>query len=363
MVKAYSNGVGGNHGRRVHRKMWLLRKARKRTGPVRVRARSIAAQWGISSESTRNSVVISHDQSVEVLLPATLDFEDNYESTAAHLALIRQAAIRRRRLKELHFDAITSVSPAAALVLASEVDRWRQRVGGRLRANVSRWDPEIKRLLGQMGYFELLGLERPVDHDHAGDTTFINFLRSDLNHSNGGQLAKTLRIAIEEIVGQEIKRHLLFEGLSEAITNVSQHAYPSWSYSAGTKQWWLSASFERRARRLIVMFYDQGVGIPRTLPSSHIWEWIKGRVDLWTDAQKIEAAMEYGRSQTARPERGKGLKNLLEFARAHAEGKLSIFSDHGLYQAVNTGNGELASSCRDLRTSIGGTLIEWSVKL
>jgi len=347
----------------MHRKMWLMKKARKRPGKGRVRAPSIAAQWGISSKSMRNSVVVSHDQTVEVLLPATLDFDDNYETTAAHLALIRQAAIRRRRLKELHFDVITSVSPAAALVLASEVDRWRQRVGGRLRANVDRWDPEIKRLLGQMGYFELLGLVRPADSDQPGDTTFINFLRGDPNHANGGQLAKTLRLAIEKIVGQEIQRHLLFEGLSEAITNVSQHAYPSWSYSAGAKQWWLSASFERPARRLIVMFYDQGVGIPRTLPSSHIWEWIKGRVDLWTDAQKIEAAMRYGRSQTARPERGKGLSNLLEFATAHAEGKLAIFSHHGLCRVVKNVDGELVSSRRDLQTSIGGTLIEWSVKL
>ena len=366
MNKPHRNGVRGNRWRRHRRKQWLLRRARRRFLNPRyavMKPRTIATRWGCVNKFTKSSVVQRPDETLEIELPAQLDFEENYETTASHFRLLRNASLGRFRIKELLFDEIKHISPAAALVLASEVDRWNQRVGGRLRATVDRWNSEIKRLLGQMGYFELLGLKRPDNCNGSGDINFLHFLRGESGRTDGGKLAKQLRIDIETLVGKEIQRQFLFEGLSEAITNVSHHAYPPWSYSARAKQWWLSASFEKEDRRLNVMFYDQGVGIPKTLPSSHLWEHIKGFFDFWTDAQKIQAAMEYGRSATGRPERGKGLKNLLEFAKAHAEGKLSIYSHSGLYRMVQGYNGDIQAAPTNHETPIGGTLIEWSVKL
>jgi len=243
------------------------------------------------------------------------------------------------------------------------VDAWNERVQGRLRANVESWDPEIRRLLIQMGYFELLGLLRPRIRTTESSITFVNFRRGEPGASDSGKMAQDLRVDIEAIVGTGISRKRLFEGLSEAITNVSQHAYPPSVLGGDKKRWWLSASFDRASRNLNVIFYDQGVGIPKTLPSSDLWENIKDAFSRWSDSEKIGAAMEYGRSSVNRPERGKGLKNLLEFAKAYEDGKLSIYSGHGLYRLEHTRDDRIRTTSREHKRSIGGTLIEWSVKL
>jgi two-component sensor histidine kinase len=195
--------------------------------------------------------------------------------------------------------------------------------------------------------------------------TFLRFKRGEVRKGDAGVLAKQLRIEIETLVGFGIKKHFLFEGLSEAITNVSQHAYPDLG-GHPIKQWWLSASYEKEKRELSVMFYDQGAGIPVTLPSSHLYEFMKEVFNRWQDSEKIEAAMEVGRSSSELAERGKGLQNLLEFARSHREGRLSIYSLRGMYRIVSKRDGTDPVSTtekREYQNSIGGTLIEWTVRL
>ena len=299
----------------------------------------------------------------EIDLPERLDFEENFELTASKFHALRKASIARVPINKLNFDKIRYISPAAALVLASEVDRWSQRLGRRLRALVDTWDGEIKRLLYEMGYFELLRISKPYMDGQPKKVTFLHFIRGSSDIRDQGSLAKELRKKIESIVGMEINRHLLFEGLSEAISNVGQHAYPPSNVIGRKKQWWLSASYDRQERRLVVMFYDQGDGIPRTLPTKWIhFESLKDIFGRMSDSEKIEAAVEYGSTATRRPERGKGLQNLIAFARAHDEGKLSIYSLKGLYRITPSDNAARPIR-RNHTASIGGTLIEWSVKL
>ena len=217
-----------------------------------------------------------------------------------------------------------------------------------------------------MGYFELLNIPRPSVFEEPNDVTFLRFIRGDSENRDSGQLAKQLRVNIETMVAKGIKKVSMYEGLSEAITNVGHHAYPSIVVNS-RKQWWVSASYNRQSRELFVMFYDQGAGIPVTLPTQwHSFEHLREIFGRLNDSQKIEAAMKYGRSSTKLVERGKGLRNLVEFAKVHEEGRLSIYSLRGLYRLTRTGENETTETGmagQDHKTSIGGTLIEWSVKL
>lgn len=318
------------------------------------------------NEHTKGSVTVTKDRKLIMALPRTLDFENNYEATVSHFQCLSQATQSASRVRTLLFNNIKNVSPSAALVLASEVDRWNQRSGRRLRADTDSWDKEIEKLLYQMGYFELLGIPHPTKLSESRDLTFLHFKRGYLGDKDAGKLAKELRVEIEAIVGSGIKKHFLFEGLSEAITNVCQHAYPQHA-GVGIKQWWLSASYNKRLRELCVMIYDQGVGIPGTLPRWKFYELVKDVFNSWTDSQKIEAAMEIGRTSSGLTERGKGLQNLIKFARSHREGRLSIYSLNGMYRMISKQDGASSTTTttlrRDHENSIGGTLIEWSVKL
>lgn len=356
----------GNRARRIRRKRWLLRRARRDFLRPRIavyRARSGIARWGGIDKYTARSVTDKGDGLHEIVLPPHLDFEENYETTTRHFKLVRDAALGRYRIRRLGFENITYISPAAALVLASEVDMWRERVGGWLRAAHESWNEDIRRLLSEMGYFELLRLERPAAPESPGNVTFLNFQRGASGPVDKGKLAQDLRKAIEGIVGQQIKKHEFFQGLSEAMVNVGQHAYPFATVVDSKKYWWQSASFNRRDRTLTVMFYDQGIGIPKSLPADGFVERIKARFEAWPDSVKIKAAMKYGRSQTRRGERGKGLQDLVRFAEAYPEGRLSIYSRKGLYRTLHIGDDKPRRTLRDHERSVGGTLIEWSVKL
>jgi len=313
---------------------------------------------------TASSVTRTADCKLCIELPRNLDFEDNYESTASHFAVLRKAVHENAPIKHLRFDKLNSISPSAALVLASEVDRWNQKVNGRLNARLRTWNEEVKRLLCQMGYFELLGLKKPDSVLADGNTTFLRFRRG-YTGQDGGALAKELRVEIERIVGESIQKQFLFEGLSEAITNVGQHAYQN-ATNMTLRQWWLSASYQRKERKLCVTFFDQGDGIPQTLPRAYFFELFKDTFHAWTDSQKIAAAMEVGRSSTKKEGRGMGLQNLVEFAKVHKKGQLSIYSLRGMYRRNFSVDGFQQcnlSSQKNHFVSIGGTLIEWSVML
>ena len=362
--------------RRLRHLAWLENRQRKH---VRRRRREGNRNRGFTpkpvrpafNEHTANSVTRAADGRLIIELPACLDFEGNFENTCSHFSVLRQAVHDGTRVKYLRFHKLRSISPSAALVLASEVDRWNQQVKGRLKANLTTWDPDIERLLCQMGYFELLGLERPKPHLPEKSTNFLPFRRGELQKQDGGPLAKQLRIDIETLLGTEIKKQYLYEGLSEAITNVGQHAYHN-ATEKTLKQWWLSASYDRDTGTLCVMFFDQGEGIPKTLPRAYFFETIKDVFHSWSDSAKIKAAMEVGRSSTREDGRGQGLANLITFARNHHEGKLSIYSLRGMYKRTfvhgNAGWHFQAPthdhvSTRDYTNTIGGTLIEWSVRL
>lgn len=358
--------------KRQKRKMWLIRQSkknlkirttRKNNKKIKISRRIL----GLSLNShTNGSIVTDQHQKLIINLPSNLDFEENYEKTASHFAVLRRAVMLRKHIKSLDFSRLNRISPSAALVLASEVDQWNQKVKGKLKANLPSWNENVKRLLCEMGYFELLNLETPRSEWTKGNTTFFNFKRGQASkdHDNG-QLAKELRIEIEKIVGHRIKKTVLFKGLSEAITNVVQHAYLH-SSEPNQKRWWISGSFSKDEEKLCVTFYDQGIGIPETLPTSKIFEQIADFLYSWPDSRKIQAAMEAGRTSSGLEERGKGLQDLIEFAKTHRKGSLSIYSLKGMFkQEFSIADGESGPKLvrRDFANSIGGTLIEWSVFL
>lgn len=356
------SGVANNAGRRTRRKFWLLRRNQKNLRRrIKLRKRGPAGKSPSLPVNKYTARSVSTDRGKLVIeLPESLDFDDNYEVTVSHLGILRQAVEKRRPVRSLVFSALKYISPSAALVLASEVDRWNQALkGARMHANLPTWHEEIKRLLCEMGYFELLKLQTPTFDESPKNVEFLKFKRG-VTGGNAGALAKEFRIAVEELVGRSIRKHFLFDGLSEAITNVGQHAYPD---PAFFKQWWLSASVDRKDNSLCVMFYDQGVGIPTTLPKAHFFEGIKEFFGSWPDSEKIQAAMRGGRSATEKLERGKGLRNFIDFASSHRLGRLSIYSQRGMYRMFwKKGSKEPYDTVRrDHENSIGGTLIEWLI--
>lgn len=303
-------------------------------------------------------------ESIELALPADLSLTRNYDATVGFIKDFRHAVSLRPKRMKVDFTSLQDVSPAAALVLAAELDRWRLLRNFRPRViDIDDWNPEVRRLLDQMGLFELLRVSnRPVPMESSQPKLhFIKFCTGD---EALGSLATELRVGLESVAGSIDGWKHLYAGLQEAMTNVMHHAYPKDSRIPGraaTNRWWMAGSYDQRDGQLQAMFFDQGVGIPNTVPRTLGLGTLMAFFDkigvVDGDAERIKAAMTLGRTRTKERHRGKGLHEIREYVATAPKGRLRILSGRGEYIYNNDGTEQTTTH----PYSIGGTLIQWEI--
>jgi hypothetical protein len=315
---------------------------------------------------------------VRLDLPATMNFSSDYELTALYLMAIRRLATkapsrRRLHLGSVNFEGLRDISTSAALVLTAELSKWEDTIRAKLKPQISRWDPFILAKFHDLGFFELFNISVLDGYENKSEYTqeskVVKYIKG-----HTGDLAKTrfLKDQIRLIVGEEVNKWVFLNtGLSEAITNVTHHAYPiddNGSFAAKDKTWYLTGSFNASSKELKVVFYDQGIGIPKSLPASDVWERALKYLAKFSlleqkrDSTMLKAAVELSRTSTGEADRGKGLQDLLEFVKQRGDGYLSIISHRGLYKYTVSGGASTVKSGH-FGNPIRGTLIIWQTTL
>lgn len=307
-------------------------------------------------------------RSVSVLkCPKRINLSDGYEETIAFLDKVRMVAKRLNGRLHVDFTVAEEISPAGALLLVAEFDKWRRMLPDRRLKPVSlnQWSPNVRRKLKEMGFFEMLGTKCDLVDDVPADADqYVPFLVGDA--SEGAQ-AKNLRQSIEAMGPKLADRGALYDGLVEAMTNVKQHAYQQ---EDRIKLWWTSASVNVRRNKLTVMFLDHGAGIPATLPRSEIWELVRGFMKKLNadpfkdDAKLIQAALAVEKSRTGLEHRGNGLRQDIKgYIDSHAaRGTLRIFSRRGKLVYTKEMDGTEKTEVHSLPTPMLGTFLEWTVE-
>lgn len=306
--------------------------------------------------------------------PKCFSIYNNFEKTLGFLLDFRSlfmlnnhSGVKRRKTLFADFSTIEELDAASGLLLAAEVDRWRRVVNKKPISHDHLWHENVRDFFHDAGLFELLG----IDPRTARSTASTGVKRRTLRYQTGvlhqGRTADLFRSELEALIGKQIgPKAQVYDALSEAMTNVANHAYPRdiplWP--PGQKgRWWLGGSWEPDRRIATVQFYDQGVGIPRTLPRSRHWYHVLpifGRIDReHTDAGMIEAAMDYGRTSTGEAGRGKGLAQMAQWISAAGNGSLRILSGRGSLTYLP---GERPVR-RNLPVEFRGTLVEWEIHL
>ncbi|MCJ8521179.1 anti-sigma regulatory factor (Ser/Thr protein kinase) [Pseudorhizobium tarimense] len=268
------------------------------------------------------------------------------------------------------FSYPTSISTAAAVVLAAEYERMRTMLDEVPPTVVlDRWNDEVFRKLYQLGFFEIVGIT-PKRTDvviDEGDVRTMQIVSSqnadDLERIDAalqklGEFMNPTSSIPESVIID------LLTGLSEALSNVTGHAYPD-DYQPiypHIGRFWVSATADRRNHSLTVVVYDQGVTIPVTYPRIERLEKVYnylGRTlrqqpsfDFENDGTYIRAAMKYGGSRTDQKHRGKGLPQIIDVIKRIGRGRLTVFSRGGW--CTRAPNGRFSSGA--VPYSLGGTL-------
>lgn len=186
-----------------------------------------------------------------------MDLEENVIATLEKIHEIHKWATKRKKPSSIYinFKPIVNISPAAALLIAAELDVYnRLHPKHKLRAvDVHEWNSHVRRLLYEMGLFSLLKIEEHAlswdpesDDGTALQTRFFGFQRGT---GSNGAVVTSFRGRIETFAGRVRRRMPLYDGLVEAMTNVGHHAYAS---NAKIKNWWISASVDKSNKTLVV---------------------------------------------------------------------------------------------------------------
>ena len=269
------------------------------------------------------------------------------------------------------YSSIERIGPDAALVLASQYDRFRRKGGWTPRAvDIDKWNPEVRAELDGVGFLELVGVA------HAGppyvDVGTRRILKFQANDEAYGQ--QVFKMLTDLGVNENLHLIDLYSCIVEAIVNTRQHAYPAdiLFEQPHVPNWWLAASLDHAKRRLRVTVVDHGATIPRTLPR---WErypaFARGfrkllRRELHPDPDDdgydgaaLAVAMAVGRTATEKEYRGKGLAFIESVLGLCNTGRLSIYSRRGSY--IRTKGSKPFYATRP--TPIRGTLVAWDLGL
>ncbi|MCY4150979.1 MAG: hypothetical protein OXE94_01920 [Aestuariivita sp.] len=236
-----------------------------------------------------------------------------------------------------------------------------------------KWSSSVSGMLVDIGFFEYLNTELPDTHMSDPPPLNTKMLQIITGNQSITEKIDKLNRGLEQLRNSVIKqplRHAVFNGLTEAMDNCANHAYPrghQFVYPVIPGCWWMSGSVTN-SQDLEVIFFDQGATIPVTLPNStnfeKIVQWFQHKFSIPLhkahDGQRIQAAMAIGRSSDDTSGRGNGLatmKNLVD--QAAEQSSLQILSRRGKY-VYTKGRNERVES---LDFSIGGTLIHWRLYL
>jgi len=250
------------------------------------------------------------------------------------------------------------MTPETSLVLMAEMFRAHRLYGECEKLCTLPDDPHIRDLLGEVGYYDYFPETKKVWEPPKG------VQRHFFSHQKGTFLdptvVKSLLLHFETVssLGAEMNS-ALYEALVEGMNNVLEHAYPhTIGRTAQYRYWWMLGYVDTGTCEMSFSFFDQGVGIPKTIRT-------RFKDSPWlgplapADSQLVQrAVIEGGYSSTKMPSKGRGLPTLKRFIDAATDGELSIISDK-TFCVFHTGRKAVRA---DHKNSLPGTLITWNIR-
>lgn len=300
-----------------------------------------------------------------ILLPAVLSLRDYYEATVKCIQLLRDAALNQHRSIMLYFDRLTTLEPAATLLLTAEIYRCKNLRPARNGLLVNGNYPTDKSTilqLSEMGFYRLIDVPERDDVLRDDDADRPYFVPFRTFKGVDPEFAATFCALVSHGAFNlgELALGRMVGALKEAMGNSEEHAYRGETGLPAMKgRWWVTGYIDPGTHEMMIVFFDQGVGIPGTL-TLDLFDRIKALKALsWepSDGHLIAAATELHRTSTGLGGRGKGFRDMKKFVDTCQDGELWVLSNRGSYAYVKD-----TDKIDDQPSSIGGTIIQWRVR-
>ena len=303
---------------------------------------------------------------VVIWLPQTLSLRDNFAGTVNIITQIRDAVLKRNTPVMLRFDDVVSIEPAATLMLAAEIDRCRRlrTIAGGLVVNGNYpQDTDLFLQLREMGFYRIIGVpdreEIPDERETANRPRFLRFFSfNDVQSEVAASVTDLVSVGAFSMSDQ-LKRRMT-GAVKEAMGNAVEHAYSQpGQLPALLGRWWCAVYVHPVDSEMMIILFDQGVGVPGTL-DANLFDLIRSIVARnWgvSDGYMIAAATDLYRTSTGQAGRGRGFRDMKRFIDSCDDGELRIVSNGGSYRSMKG-----FEAIDDEPISIGGTLVEWRVK-
>jgi hypothetical protein len=305
---------------------------------------------------------------ITVEAPDILSFRKNFSATIEFLDSVRDVFMEHgttRRRIHIDLAPIKQLSVPVAIVLAAEFHRWSLMLSKRLRVvDAHKWSPSVRSLLSDLGVFKLLSLGA-VSNEHNAENFTLTELMSGVR--TDGHKIDQLQEEFEDVLAGFTKKPEMYAGLMEAAENAINHAYPDGyvpTHPFAGHRWWAASCLDTEKMILRFFVFDQGAGIPHTLPTATVWEQVRAKIAVLlgdfipNDSLMLKSALEVGRTRTGLDHRGLGLRRMSDVVTGAESGSLRILSGKG--EIVYYSDERIEMS--DHERHIGGTLIEWSMR-
>lgn len=290
----------------------------------------------------------------------------NHRELCTFLRTVKDLTIKQRRKVCIDFRRVKQFYPDGMLLFYAEVQRILVKRPGSLGC-VLPGDPVAVQVLSHLGLLAQFGCSRSVRSSRHDVVHWQVYSGTDADATQG------LGAAIESLpLGAKKNNGTLFRSVSEALTNVPQHAYSEPRHDGmtepGDQGWWMFV--RREPGTVTIMFCDLGLGVPYTVPRDHEHEgWLKRRLGAITksfgvaqheEGETIRVTVEEKRSRFKMDHRGNGFGNMLETVARCGNGKIEIFSNRGAFSYRCKGTNERSKSY-NYADSIYGTVIGWHI--
>lgn len=299
---------------------------------------------------------VLQSQTLNVYAPAEFDLtiEPNRSTLLAFLDKILQA-LKDGHKVQICFDATKKLQPSGTLYFVAIIDSILSNFPGQLSCNYPE-DEVVEQLFQHINFLQRLG-KSPRKTITADNVRYWQYLGGTTVDLSG------FKDLFEKISLENDTKAGLYDGFTEAITNVIQHAYSDIKDNQDVIacKWWMFAQL--RNAQLDITICDLGMGIPKSMlikpEVSEIIMRVVARFKKRHHNALIEVAVESNRSRTKLAHRGKGLPDMLKFARTSEIGSFMIHSQKGFFicdpKHVERGH--------DYRRPITGTLIHWRIPI